>query len=229
MKSHDLWGTVVLTLVATGTVLPGSLLIAAGDTVTGTAAVDESSAPESAPAKSVSNRSTEISVERRVKAARKPEQLIRDVSLNEAGSLTGFVLNPSGQAVARTKVVVRIGRRTVAEAMTDEKGQFEVSGLDGGVYQISHSNGSFVYRVWKTGTAPDSARSTVLLPFEKPVIRAQGLEGSALGTLSTSTILATGGAIAGTTLGIVGFSEANAANDRADAANAQLDALLNTP
>lgn len=223
MKSHDLWRTVVLMLAATGTVLPGSLLIAAGDTVTETVAVEEPSAVEA-----MSERSPVSPVKQRMTASRKPEPTIQDVSLNEAGTLTGLVQDAEGKAVARTKVVVRIGRKTLAAAMTDEKGQFEVSGLRGGVYRISHSHGGSVYRVWKAGTAPGTAHTRALLLWEKPVIRAQGLEGP-LATLPTSTVLATAGGIAGATLGIVGFSEANAANDRADAANAQLDALLNTP
>lgn len=223
MKSHDLWRTAVLMLTATGAVLPGSLLIAAGEAATETVAVEKLSAVQA-----TSDRSSANPVKRPMAASAKSEQTIHDVSLDETGALTGFVQDAEGKAVARTKVVVRIGRKTVAEAMTDEKGRFEVSGLRGGVYHISHSHGGSVYRVWKSGTAPGAAQKNALLLWERPVIRAQGLEGT-LGTLPTSTILATAGGVAGATLGIVGFSEANAANDRADAANAQLDALLNTP
>lgn len=228
MKSHDLWRTAVLMLAATGAVLPGSLLIAAGEAVTETVAVEKPAGEKPAAVQATSDRASESPVKQRMPASRKSEQAIHDVSLDETGALTGFVQDADGKAVVRTKVVVRIGRKTVAEALTDEKGRFEVSGLRGGVYHISHSHGGSVYRVWKSGTAPGAARTSALLLWEKPVIRAQGLEGT-LGTLPTSTILATAGGVAGATLGIVGFSEANAANDRADAANAQLDALLNTP
>jgi hypothetical protein len=213
MKSRDLWKSALLVLT---TALPGSMVAASAETVAEGATVNREAA------------GSEIeTVESTTQAFKKPRLVIQDVSLGEQGELAGFVLDGQGKAVSESKVVVRSGRKTVAETTTDKAGRFEVSGLHGGVYQIEHSDGASVFRVWKKGTAPKNARSRALLVVGKPVIRGQS-EGGILSLAQPGTLAATAAGVAGGTLGIIGISEAASANDKADAVTARLDAFLAT-
>lgn len=208
MKSHGLWKSSLVVLGAVGTVLPTSVVSAA----------DRASSP-TVSASAVTRSSSTANKQAVVKIA--------DVSLGKKGELTGFVVNGQGTAVARTKVVVRQGRKAVAETTTNDAGQFRVEGLRGGVYQIVHAEGVSVFRVWVNGTAPKSAKTNALVVVEKRMVRGQNEVGP-LDFMQPGTLAATAAGITGVTLGVIGISEANEANDEADAANAKLDALLAT-
>jgi len=212
MKSRDLWNSALLVLGAVGTVVPASLASAADES-----AVASKTASQSAV-------KTQIDLQPRKIAPFK----INDVSLGAKGELTGFVLDGQGKAVADSRVIVRLGRKNVAQTTTGATGQFRVEGLRGGVYQIVHADGVSVFRVWKNGTAPRSAKLNALLIARKHrVIRGQDGVGP-LTMMQPATLAAGAAAITGVTLGIVGLTEASDANDRADAATAALDAFLAT-
>ena len=206
MKSHGLWKSALIVLGAVGTVVPTSIVNAADRS---------NSATVSASSVTRSTASQQATVK------------IADVSLGQKGELNGFVVNGQGKAVARTKVVVRHGRKAVAETTTNDAGQFRVDGLRGGVYQIVHAEGVSVFRVWANGTAPKSAKTNALVVVEKRLVRGQNGVGP-LNFIQPGTLAATAAGITGVTLGVIGISEANEANDEADAANAKLDALLAT-
>ncbi|MGZ0165830.1 MAG: carboxypeptidase-like regulatory domain-containing protein [Planctomycetales bacterium] len=209
MKSRYLWKSALLVLGAVGTVVPASFVTAA----------------EVATASNrVSQNTGSVAAKTQKSAAIK----INDVSLGTKGELTGFVLDGQGKAVADSRVIVRLGRKNVAETTTGATGQFRVEGLRGGVYQIVHADGVAVFRVWKNGTAPRNAKLNALLIAEKHrVVRGQDGVGP-LAMMQPGTLAASAAAITGATLGVVGLTEASDANDEADAANAKLDALLAT-
>ncbi len=209
MKSRDLWKSALLVLGAVGTVVPASLVAAAD-----VSAVASKTASHSA-----------VKFQADLKPRNSARVKISDVSLGAKGELTGFVLDRQGKAVAGSRVIVRLGRKNVAETTTDATGQFRVEGLRGGVYQIVHAEGVSLFRVWKNGTAPRSAKlNALLITGKQQVIRGQDGVGP-LAMMQPGTLAASAAAIAGVTLGVVGLTEASEANDEADAANAKLDAL----
>ena len=208
MNSIGRWKSALLVLGAVGTVVPASNV----------AAADRSTSPTVAASTAASVPST---------ASQQAALKITDVSLGKKGELTGVVVDGQGKAVARSKVVVRHGRTAVAETTTNDAGQFRVDGLRGGVYQIVHADGVSVFRVWANGTAPKSAKTNALVVVGKRLVRGQNEVGP-LQFMQPGTLAATAAGITGATLGIVGISEANQAQDEADAANAKLDALLAT-
>lgn len=202
MKSLGLWKSALLILGAVGTVLPASILSAADR-------------PASRTARTASTVSRLATVR------------VLDVELGRKGELTGSIVDGQGKAVARSKVLIRLGRKVVAQFATDSTGKFQVNGLRGGVYQIVHAEGVSVFRVWANGTAPKSARSNALIVVGKRLVRGQDGIGP-LNFIQPGALAGTAAGITGVTLGIIGISEANEANDEADAANAKLDALLAT-
>lgn len=214
MKSRDLWKSALPVLGAVGTIVPASLVTAADVSAVGSKTVVSKTASQSS-----------VKSQADLKPRKNARVEISDVSLGAKGKLTGFVLDGQGKAVAGSRVIVRLGRRNVAEATTDAMGQFRVEGLRGGVYQIVHADGVSVFRVWKNGTAPRSAKLNALLIARKQrVVRGQDGVGP-LAMMEPGTLAAGAAGIAGVTLGIVGLTEAAEANDEADAANAKLDAL----
>lgn len=202
MKSLGLWKSALLILGAVGAVLPASILSAADR-------------PASRTARTASTVSRLATVR------------VLDVELGRKGELTGSIVDGQGKAVARSKVLIRLGRKVVAQFATDSTGKFQVNGLRGGVYQIVHAEGVSVFRVWANGTAPKSARSNALIVVGKRLVRGQDGIGP-LNFIQLGALAGTAAGITGVTLGIIGISEANEANDEADAANAKLDALLAT-
>jgi hypothetical protein len=223
MKSYDLWKSALLVLATAGTLVPGSQLTAADASATNDSHSSSATAVTDA---SVNNRAS-ANADTTSKAIARVALEIQDVVLGENGEMTGYVLDGQGKAIARTKVAVRIGRQTVAETTTDNDGRFLIPELRSGVCQIVHSDGVSVFRVWKNGTAPRNARSNALMIVGKKQIRGQN-EGTPSTLLDHGALLTFGAAAAGTTLGIVGLSEASKANNKADAANARLDSLFTT-
>lgn len=205
MKSRQLWKYALLVLGTLSTVVPPSLVTATDRTIVATRATNQSSA-DSGKAEAVE---------------------VHDVSLGIAGELTGYILDGQGKAVAGSRVIVGLGRNSVAESTTDASGRFRIDGLRGGVYQIVHADGVSVVRVWKNGTAPKNAKNNALIVAGKRQVRGQSEAG--LLSLTQPGVLVVGGvAIAGTTLAIVGMAQASDANDDADAATAKFDALVSS-
>ena len=190
MKSRDLWKSALVVLATAGTVLPGSLLTA-GD----------------AMATAGSSQQTARHAQQTAKK-KKTAPIISDVSLGEKGELTGFILDGQGKAVAKSKVVVSFGRKVIAKTTTNETGQFRVSGLRGGIYQIAHADGVAVFRVWKNGTAPKSARQNALVVVGTRQIRGQDGLGP-LSMVEPATLAAIVAGVAGIVVGTVAISQSD--------------------
>jgi hypothetical protein len=136
---------------------------------------------------------------------RKPASLVRDVTLDANGVLSGYLVDAQGKPEAAAAVAIHQGRKQLALTKTNARGLFEVKGLKGGVYQVTSEKSTAVFRVWKNGTAPKKASKLALLVTDQPVVRAQ-FEGLGLGGLTTTTLVV-GGVIAGAT--IYAVTEAN--------------------
>lgn len=99
--------------------------------------------------------------------------VVTDVALGEGGTLVGQVVDQQGQAVANTPVIIHQQEQEVASTATDANGQFRVSGLHGGVYQVSAAQGTAVYRLWAPQTAPPAAQASAMLVSNPGIVRGQ--------------------------------------------------------
>ncbi len=90
---------------------------------------------------------------------------ILDVALGKGGTFQGRLLDSDGQPVANRVVSVEQGKRAI-KSVTNKNGVFSVSGLRGGGYQFTGTDGSRQsYRLWAHGTQPPSAQSGSLLLY----------------------------------------------------------------
>jgi len=96
-----------------------------------------------------------------------------DVALGEGGILVGQVVDNQGVPSALTTVTLADHQQEIARARTDQEGKFSVTGLRGGVYQISSHGQVSVYRLWATNTAPPVAQHGVTLVVGNDVVRGQ--------------------------------------------------------
>ncbi|HEX4145191.1 MAG TPA: carboxypeptidase-like regulatory domain-containing protein [Pirellulales bacterium] len=88
---------------------------------------------------------------------------ILDVSLGDGGTLSGQVLDTQGVPLAKTTVTVRSAGSETASAVTDAQGSFAISGLKGGVYEVTTAGGSGTFRLWTADASPPSANKQVLI------------------------------------------------------------------
>ena len=124
-----------------------------------------------------------------------------DLVLSADGRAHGWLLDSQGQAVEGAIVILRQGRSDVLKTMTDQTGQYELTGITSGTYQLQAGNQGRVIRVWDAATAPPAARPHLTLVCEASVIRGQsgyqaalyddpgrlaglGMVGIALGTIT---------------------------------------------
>ena len=102
-----------------------------------------------------------------------PTPPVSDVALQDGGILAGQVLDRQGVPLAGAPVVLRQNDVEVASTATDANGQFHVSGLRGGLYQVAVGQEVRVYRLWAARTAPPSAQPAALLVSGNEVVRGQ--------------------------------------------------------
>ncbi len=113
----------------------------------------------------------------------------RDVALGAGGTLRGQVVDGQGVAQAAARVAVVKDNQLVTLANTDKAGEFTVSNLSGGVYQIATEKGAGVYRLWAPRTAPPAASDSALVVANGEVVRGN-FDGSWLGFLANPWVLA---------------------------------------
>jgi hypothetical protein len=126
--------------------------------------------------------------------AQMPKAHIRDVALGEGGTLEGVVIDAQGVPKSGSDVVVRRGDRIVGRAKTDRLGHFKIRGLPGGMFHVSSSGAGSVFRLWKAGTSPPSAKAGVLIVCLSDYLRGQYTPGavfSSNGLLFAGLVIAT--------------------------------------
>jgi hypothetical protein len=99
--------------------------------------------------------------------------LISDIALGAGGTLAGQVVNEAGQGVSGIPVAVRHNETNVATATSGLDGKFVVSGLQGGIFQVSAGQGIEIYRLWAPETAPPAAGSSALIVHNGVTVRGQ--------------------------------------------------------
>jgi len=155
---------------------------------------------------------------------RMPE--ISDVSLDRHGALHGSFVNSGGLPQAGILIIARQDKLDPRTARTDAKGDFTLSGLKGGNWNITVGSKTSWVRVWTADVAPPAAKSSLLLTGKvlanptATVIRGQSPDGGLMAAFDTGTLFSVGAGLAGVTLGVIGISEASEANDEADSATA---------
>ena len=114
--------------------------------------------------------------------ARKPANIVRDLSLTKDGVLEGQVSNAKKAASSGVVVSVRQvkERKEVGRVKTNNKGQFQVRGLKPGTYYIVAGTGHGLYRVWASGIAPPKALKSARIISDKTLVRGQDPDGSIL-------------------------------------------------
>lgn len=119
-----------------------------------------------------------VAAETNVPAA-KSEKLSLDVVLSDGGTLRGSVVDAKGQPCKGAKVVLRQSAKDSKEAIANDKGEFQISGLKPGVQGmvVSGQNGSSqkIVRLWLKDTAPPSASpvAVVAVGQDQDVVRGQ--------------------------------------------------------
>jgi hypothetical protein len=88
---------------------------------------------------------------------------VLDVALSSGGVLQGTVVNAQGVAQPGIDVYVGQQGQLIATTRTNDEGQFVVSSLRGGVYQIATSGSNGIYRLWAAQTAPPAAQAKLLV------------------------------------------------------------------
>jgi len=96
-----------------------------------------------------------------------------NVALRDAGILLGQVVDTQGKSKANIPVTLHTGNQQLAVSQSDANGYFAFSGLRGGVYQISATEGQGTFRAWTADTAPPSAQPGALVVDGKDVVRGQ--------------------------------------------------------
>ncbi len=87
----------------------------------------------------------------------------RDVELQPSGVMLGTLLDQQGMPVAQREVQLISGANTVARAVTDQRGGFQLRGVRPGTYVLGTEDGVAIYRAWAPRTAPPAAQPQVVM------------------------------------------------------------------
>lgn len=109
-----------------------------------------------------------------------PAQVV-DVALQAGGTLQGRIVGSQGQTLASQRVSVLQGQST-SDVITDDQGNFAVTGLTGGSYQVRVGNHCQLIRAWAPGTAPPLAVDRLMVVPQDAVVLGQDCGGSVCGS-----------------------------------------------
>jgi hypothetical protein len=96
----------------------------------------------------------------------------KDIKLTTAGDLTGRVVTAEGKAVDGAAVTITQNNKPVAKTISTASGEFKVTGLKTGLYQVSAGQQAQFVRVWPQDVAPPSALAQATI-VQSPVVRGQ--------------------------------------------------------
>ncbi len=114
---------------------------------------------------------------------------LRNVELAEDGGVHGRVLDVHGRPVAGTVVHIstKAGKQ---EVTTNDKGQFRLAGLKGGVCVVTVGEAHYGARLWKQGTAPPKSLEQFSVVNDPSfVVRGQGYDDGLLFGLTHAQLL----------------------------------------
>ena len=99
---------------------------------------------------------------------------IRDVQLQENGTLELQLVDAQGKGLANVPVVVAFQNRKVGEAKTNVDGVVRMENLRGGQHVIQAGAGVEIVRLWEAAIAPPSAVRRLAIVSDEKVVRGQG-------------------------------------------------------
>ncbi|MCA9162608.1 MAG: carboxypeptidase regulatory-like domain-containing protein [Planctomycetales bacterium] len=100
--------------------------------------------------------------------------VVHDVALQSGGVFHGQALTATGQPNAGVTVTVARDNQVIAQTVTDKSGEFTVSNLNGGLYQVVVGQEGMMFRLWAPNTAPPAAKQQATLVTGAEVYRGQG-------------------------------------------------------
>jgi hypothetical protein len=96
----------------------------------------------------------------------------KDIKLTTAGELNGRVVTAEGKAIDGAAVTISQNNKPVAKAISTASGEFKVSGLKTGLYQVSAGQQTQFVRVWPQDVAPPAAVAQATI-VQSAVVRGQ--------------------------------------------------------
>ena len=96
-----------------------------------------------------------------------------DVVMTATGQVRGTVTDAQGRPMAGRLVEFRATNGRPWRVISDKDGDFLISGLSGGVYQVVTGDSVKICRLWVAGTAPPSANSAMLVVGDSAAVRGQ--------------------------------------------------------
>jgi hypothetical protein len=111
------------------------------------------------------------------------QSTVTDIVLQEGGLLRGQLLDGEGNAEAGADVTVQWQNRRIVTTTTNERGEFSVAGLRGGLHTIATERGVAGCRFWAPSTAPPNVPSELLLVANESVLRGNNCRRHAIAQL----------------------------------------------
>ncbi|GIW93684.1 MAG: hypothetical protein KatS3mg110_1725 [Pirellulaceae bacterium] len=96
-----------------------------------------------------------------------------DIHLGPQGELRGVYVDETGRGQAGVPIEIRHQLRPVARCVTGVDGEFCVTGLRGGLYQVVGPNAATAARLWAAGTAPPQAAERLTVAAQTDLVRGQ--------------------------------------------------------
>ncbi|MBC8289182.1 MAG: carboxypeptidase regulatory-like domain-containing protein [Planctomycetes bacterium] len=160
MKLKTLINVVATGLACLGMILPADLMAAPPQTKSspGRASLSGTTSAKKGSSKNTSKRS---------------KIRVIDVELTKDGRLQGQVINAKKESVKEAVVSVRTAKQEIGRSLSTESGKFSIEKMPAGTFYIVAGSGHGVYRLWKNGKAPKSARNSIRIVSDRAVIRGQ--------------------------------------------------------
>lgn len=127
-----------------------------------------------------------------IRAEEAAKTTITDIALGDGGVARGIVVDGQGKPVDGASVSIKTDSKVVATAVTDDKGEFSVREIRGGVHEVHAPQGAAVFRFWTAKAAPPAAKNRATIVSDAKAVRGQCGEGGC-GLHGDSTPLVTGG------------------------------------
>ena len=119
--------------------------------------------------------------------------VISDIELAHGGTLSGLVVDQQGQALGNKEVALQQGNTVVARTVTDARGNFKISGLNSGVYELQTAGKTSAHRLWAADVAPPSAHRGIMVVSQSGAVRGQVAGLGGLGGAGAAAAAATAG------------------------------------